>query len=114
MTYQELLDLNKKRNIVQLGIVTNDIERSMRDWVEKLKIGPWRYKIMSNESVKDATKFIDGETVSTSEPFAFYNALTEVGNLQIELIQPLYGPTIYQKFLDEKGEGIHHFKEKII
>lgn len=34
--------------------------------------------------------------------------------MQVELIQPDYDPTIYQKFIDEHGEGIHHYKEVIL
>ena len=31
-----------------------------------------------------------------------------MGNLQIELIQPLGGKSTWQEFLDKNGEGIHH------
>ena len=31
-----------------------------------------------------------------------------LGNIQIELIQVIKGKTIHSKFLEEKGEGIHH------
>ncbi len=40
-------------------------------------------------------------------------AATQVGDMQIELIQPVYGPTHLAKFLEEKGEGFHHIKERI-
>ena len=36
-------------------------------------------------------------------------AATEKGIVQpIELIQPVEGESDYKKFLDEKGEGVHH------
>lgn len=113
MTYDELLQHNKKRKIVQIGIVTSDIHKTMKDWTEKLDVGPWRYKLLDEKSITNATEFLDGETKDVNVPFAFYNALTEIGDLQIELIQPLYGPTIYQEFMDRKGEGLHHIKEGI-
>jgi catechol 2,3-dioxygenase-like lactoylglutathione lyase family enzyme len=31
-----------------------------------------------------------------------------LGPIEFELIQPQYGPTIYNDFLIEKGEGLHH------
>jgi hypothetical protein len=33
--------------------------------------------------------------------------------MQLEIIQPVYGPTIYQAFIDKHGEGLHHIKEQI-
>jgi hypothetical protein len=36
-----------------------------------------------------------------------------VGNVQIELIQPLQGPNIYYEHLKKKGEGLHHIKEYV-
>ena len=33
--------------------------------------------------------------------------------MEIEVIQPNYGPTPYDDFLREKGPGIHHIKEVI-
>ena len=45
--------------------------------------------------------------------FEFYAATCMVGDLQFELIQPVYGDTMYQRFLDSGREGLHHIKEKI-
>jgi hypothetical protein len=33
--------------------------------------------------------------------------------MQLEIIQPVHGPTIYEDFLARKGEGLHHIKEQI-
>jgi len=54
---------------------------------------------------------MDGKPVT--EPFKFILAFATVGTLEFELAQPVYGPNIYQRFLEEHGEGLHHFKEKI-
>jgi len=32
---------------------------------------------------------------------------------QLELIQPVHGPTTYEDHLSRKGEGLHHIKEYI-
>jgi hypothetical protein len=40
-------------------------------------------------------------------------AITWVGDMQFELVQPLTGPSIYFEFLDERGEGLHHIKEQV-
>ncbi len=31
-----------------------------------------------------------------------------LGPIEMELIQPISGPTVYHEFLSEKGEGLHH------
>ena len=35
-------------------------------------------------------------------------AFFELGNIQLELIEPYGGPSVWQDFLDETGGGIHH------
>jgi methylmalonyl-CoA/ethylmalonyl-CoA epimerase len=35
-------------------------------------------------------------------------AVTRVGGVDLELVEPLEGPSQYQEFLDQKGEGLHH------
>jgi uncharacterized HAD superfamily protein len=37
----ELRELNKRRKIHQIAWVTRDLERSMKAWVDNLKVGPW-------------------------------------------------------------------------
>jgi hypothetical protein len=35
-------------------------------------------------------------------------AEAHVGPIDVELIQPVEGPSIYKEWLDEHGEGVHH------
>ena len=35
-------------------------------------------------------------------------SVARTGNTMWELIEPVDGPSIYQEFLDERGEGLHH------
>lgn len=109
MTNEELRTLNRGRTIYQIAWVTRDLERSMKNWVENLRIGPWNVYSFTEKTVKNL--HVDGKPVT--EPFKFLIAISRVGDMEMEIIQPVYGPTIYGKFLDEKGEGLHHIKEKI-
>ncbi len=34
--------------------------------------------------------------------------LAFTGNMMWEIVQPLTGPNLYDEFLDQHGEGIHH------
>ena len=40
-------------------------------------------------------------------------AVTQIGNIQLELIQPLNGPNIWKEFLEEKGEALHHIQPHV-
>jgi len=35
-------------------------------------------------------------------------AFSSLGPVELEIIQPIVGPTVYHDFLEEKGEDIHH------
>ena len=109
MTYQELLEHNKKRTVKQLAFLTDDIDKAVRLWVDKLKVGPWTIYKFSSETMKDF--HVNGELVT--EPFEFEVALSDIGDTNIELMMPVKGPNIYGKFLATKGTGLHHFKEHI-
>lgn len=41
--------------------------------------------------------------------FQYRIALAQLGALQLELIQPLEGDSIYGEFLESRGEELHHF-----
>jgi hypothetical protein len=105
----ELRALNRTRQIQQIAWLTRDLEKSMQAWIDTLRIGPWRVFRFTNETVKGLR--VGGKLVE--EPFEFRIAITHVGDMEIELIQPVRGPMIYQEYLDRRGEGLHHIKEKI-
>ena len=112
-TKEELLEINKERTISQIGFVVKDIKEAMDNMIELYGIGPWRVSTLSNESVTEPKQKIDGEYVDVEEPFKYYCALAQIGDMQFELIEPVYGENIYTEFMAKKGEGLHHFKEKI-
>lgn len=112
MTNKELEEFNKHRKIWQICAVTNDLERTMQQWVDKLKIGPWKVRSFNSENM-DYEYVGDRMLDKEKEPWEFRIGITMVGDFEIEIIQPVKGPTIFQDWLDRHGEGIHHFKEKI-
>ncbi|NIH85278.1 dihydroxyacetone kinase subunit DhaL [Amycolatopsis granulosa] len=109
MNNAELTELNKRRKIYQIAFITRDLEKSMRSWVENLGIGPWTVLTFTEETMK-YLKVADQEV---TEPFKFLIAISWIGDMQLEIIQPVYGPTIYEDHLARKGEGLHHIKEQI-
>jgi methylmalonyl-CoA/ethylmalonyl-CoA epimerase len=109
LTNAELAALNRSRRIHQIAWVTRDLDATMRAWVDNLQIGPWMVFTFSEETVRNLQ--VGGEPVT--EPFKFLIAISSVGDMEIEIIQPVYGPTIYEAFIEKHGEGLHHIKERI-
>lgn len=109
MTNKELLEFNKNRKIAQVCYVTRDYKKTLQYMVDVLKIGPWQVLKLNNDTV--LKPMLDGKEVT--EPFEYICAITQVGDMEIEVIQPVHGPNVYDRFLDVKGAGMHHFKEKL-
>lgn len=109
MTNAELIEYNKNRNVCQICIATRrNIEEVLDEWIEKLHIGPWTVLTMSDETVLDPRH----NGVKVEGKFKFYCALAMYGNIQIEILQPVYGYFPAQAFLDRTGGGLQHFKER--
>jgi methylmalonyl-CoA/ethylmalonyl-CoA epimerase len=109
MTNEELRAHNRNRKIYQIAWVTRDLEKSMKAWVENLKIGPWAVLTFTDKTLK----YLQVADKTVTEPFQFLIAISWIGDMQLEIIQPVYGPTIYQAFIEKHGEGLHHIKERI-
>jgi methylmalonyl-CoA/ethylmalonyl-CoA epimerase len=101
MTNDELRALNKTRHIQQIAWLTRDLEKSMQAWIDTLRIGPWRVFRFTEKTVKNLK--VDGKLVES--PFEFRIAITHVGDMEIELIEPVSGPMIYEDYIRRRGEG---------
>ncbi len=87
---------------VQLGIVVRDLEATVRRYQDDYGIGPWRFDRNDLGAANNYREY--GRPVERSNRVA----ITTVGRVMWELIEPLDEEGIYARFLDEKGEGIHH------
>lgn len=87
--------------ILQVGIVVKDVEKAVRTYADSFGIGPWQIYTMDKNSMHD-TK-LHGKKADFSMKVAF----TDLGGVQLELIEPL-DESIYTEFLREHGEGLHH------
>ena len=86
----------------QISLVVRDLESAMRTYVHEYGIGPWEIYEFNPDTVKDMVR--DGEPAE----YAFRIAVTMVGSVQWELIEPLDDRSMYAEFLATKGEGVHH------
>jgi catechol 2,3-dioxygenase-like lactoylglutathione lyase family enzyme len=87
--------------VFQVGIVVADLERALRAYSALWDVGPWRCYTFSPATVSKL------QYHGTRAEYSMLVALTN-GAPQLELIQPLEGPSIYEDHLRERGEGLHH------
>jgi hypothetical protein len=87
----------------QVGIVVEDVERAIAGHNRLLGYGDadWRRADFGPESVERL--LFRGEPVEFSIRLGFAGS-----NPELELIEPVSGPSIYREWLDERGEGLHH------
>jgi len=97
---RELLQLPP---VTQIGIVVPDLEETIAFYQERLFLGPF-------ERVPDFQKLGYQETYYKGEPEKFNSsfAFFRLGTMEVEIIQPLYGRSIYRDFLDAGRQGLHH------
>jgi len=95
-----------KGDIKQVCVVVNDVESAMRDYWDKFGIGPWDVRHFTPDTVRNL--YIGGKHVT--EGFDFICAVTWMGDVEFELIQPISGPVIYWDQLEKDGPSLHHFK----
>jgi methylmalonyl-CoA/ethylmalonyl-CoA epimerase len=87
--------------LLEICVVTRDHRRTMEGLV-RLGIGPWRVHTFGSRTVT-------GRTYRGAEAdWAIKVCFADVGDLALEIMQPLRGPSIFQEYLDEHGEGIQH------
>jgi catechol 2,3-dioxygenase-like lactoylglutathione lyase family enzyme len=90
------------KKINQIGIVVKDLELVAENYWNILGIGPWR--IFNWEAPFIYDRKYHGKPVCAREKIA----LAQVGDVQLELLQPVEGPSIYADWIEEHGEGLHH------
>jgi len=92
---------------LQTGIVVKDLQASMENYWRTLGIGPWKVYTYPPPMLERA--MVRGERVEYANRIAHAQA----GPVQLELIQPLSGPSIFAEHLQAKGEGLHHIQSRV-
>ena len=90
---------SKRVEIIQVGILVRDVEETARKLEKLVGIGP--FQILEPE-YRDLT--LHGRPAR----FKMKLGLAKAGPIQIELMQPLSGETIYDEYASRKGYGLHH------
>jgi len=91
-------------DIIQVAHVVRDIDASMKYYWETFRLGPWDVYTFAPPAVRDS--MVRGKPST----HAYLLAVTWKNEVQLELMQPLAGRSIYDEHLERKGEGLHHMK----
>lgn len=93
--------------VTQIGIVVKDIEKSIDLYSSILGL-PKPQAVLTDEYEKAKTNY-RGQPSTARAKLAFFN----MGQVQIELIEPVGEPSTWKDGLDERGEGVHHIAFQI-
>lgn len=94
------------KDFVQIGIVVADLDKSIQNLSEIFGLGPFRVIDWPSKDRTDIEKYYYDEPGDFTARMAF----TELGPIELELIQPISGTSIWNDFLQEHGDGIHHIR----
>ena len=94
----------KVTQIQQVCIVVKDLQKTIEDFWNILGIGPWAMYPFGSPVIPDLKYY--------GKPAwgRYKGAVTQVGPIELELFETLEGASVYQDWIDEHGEGLHHLK----
>ncbi len=90
------------KTVVQVAIVTKDIEAVTRRWAELLGTPP--PKISLTRPGREVRLVYRGQASDGRAKLAFLR----MGQVVLEFIEPVGGGTSWREHLDKHGEGVHH------
>ncbi len=103
MEKKEATALIPDKQMMQVGIIVKDVEKSAKAWAGFLGYEEVPKVNVATGSDLNPTTYKGSPTDATAK-LAFF----QLDNITIELIEPDGKPSTWQEFLDTKGEGIHH------
>jgi methylmalonyl-CoA/ethylmalonyl-CoA epimerase len=89
--------------VAQVAIIVPDLDAAVEQYWTLFGVGPWHFYTYGQPLVKEMS--YHGQPAE----YKMRIALSYLGPLRIELIEPLEGDTVYADFVKEHGYGVHHF-----
>jgi methylmalonyl-CoA/ethylmalonyl-CoA epimerase len=88
--------------VCQVGLVVRDIERSIEAYSRIFGLPKPEFSVTDGPEIAH-TRY-RGQPTDARAKLAFF----DMGQVTLELIEPIGGPSTWQEFLDQRGEGVHH------
>lgn len=92
------------KTITQIGVVVPSLEAAMEGMKKVFGVEPARFG-----RTPDKNKFYHGQPGAFAAKMAFY----DFANIEIELVEPQEGDSIWKEFLDSGKCGLHHLRFSI-
>ena len=93
-------------DFAQVGIIVRDLDQTVQVLTTVFGLGPFRFVTWPPPDRSDMVKIYQGKPGD----FSYRMAFAELGPIELELIQPLEGESVWADFLAEHGQGIHHIR----
>ena len=91
-------------NVIQVGLVVRCAATTARRYQELLGLSDWHFNEVDTERGKGANFRSSNKPIVARANIAWI----QLGNVELELIEPRDEYSVYAQFLREKGPGIHH------
>ena len=83
--------------IAQIAIVVKNLDEAVKQYWEKIGVGPWQFYIYGKPLLKKIT--YHGKPAD----YCMRLALTNISSIRIELIQPVAGENVISDFVKQHG-----------
>jgi methylmalonyl-CoA/ethylmalonyl-CoA epimerase len=93
--------------VCQVGLIVRNVEKSAEAYSRVF--GLPKPDVIITDTVDVARTTYRGEPTSARARLAFF----DMGQVSLELIEPVGSPSTWREFLDEHGEGVHHIAFRI-
>ena len=90
------------QEIAQICLIVPDLDKAVENYWKIFGIGPWHFYTYGKPLVKRMTRH------GKPAEYKMRVALSHIGSLRLELIEPLEGDTVYSEFVEKHGYGVHH------
>ncbi|MFY9908154.1 MAG: VOC family protein [Terriglobales bacterium] len=90
------------QRLVQIGIVVADRDRTTQLLTSLFGMGPFRFVEWPDRAESEY------HYRGVPQQIRVKQAFVQLGDVEVELIEPVEGHSGYQDFLDKTGGGIHH------
>lgn len=92
-----------QQGVAQVALVVPNLEAAVEQYWRLFGIGPWHFYTYRKPLLRAMSYH------GQPSEYAMRLALSYLGPLRIELIEPGEGDTVYADFVREHGYGVHHF-----
>lgn len=91
-------------SVIQIGIVVPDVDKAIESYRDLLQVRKWNINQVDTVTGKGGNFHKNGKPIQAKVKIAWAN----IGNVELELIEPQDQHSLYADFLRERGPGIHH------